>query len=111
MPPPALPSNRRIDHSKVEDYLLHPVKGHGKAQFFQRCGFSRDLWQALRAALFEQAVAGQIINCAVSPFGERYGVRGGLPTPDGRHPPPMICTFWQAESGDDGVRLITAYPD
>jgi hypothetical protein len=40
----------------------------------------------------------------------RTVIRGSLRTPDGRDPPPVVCTVWQADNGLDGVRLITAYP-
>lgn len=36
----ALPPVRRVDRNKVEEYLLHPIKGRGKAAFFEAFGFS-----------------------------------------------------------------------
>lgn len=47
----------------------------------------------------------------VSIWGTRYIVRGGLRTPDGRLPSPVVCTVWPMDLGDTGARLITAYPD
>lgn len=108
---PPLPTDRRVDRSKVEDYLLHPVKGRGKAAFFQSWGFSLAQWEDLRGALLEHAASGQLTHAVVSPYGTRYIVRGGLRTPDGRSPRPMLCSVWQADQGQVGVRLITAYPD
>ena len=108
---PPLPPDRRIDRSKIEDYLLHPIKGRGKAAFFESFGFSPSRWHELHAALLEHAATGDMTDAVVSPYGTRYIVRGALRTPDGRNPQPIVCTVWQAEGGASGVRLITAYPD
>ena len=61
--------------------------------------------------MLDQAAAGEVTDAVVSPYGTRYIVRGGLRTPDGRHPQPIVCTVWQAENREGGVRLITAFPD
>jgi len=108
---PLLPPDRHIDRSKIEDYLLHPINGRGKAAFFQAYGFSLAQWEALRSALLDHAASGHLIEAFVSPYGTRYIVRGGLHTPDGRVPQPRVCGVWQADNGAVGVRLITAYPD
>ncbi|MDP2371613.1 DUF6883 domain-containing protein [Rhodoferax sp.] len=108
---PPLPADRRIDRSKIDDYLLHPVKGRGKAAFFQAYGFAPERWHELRDALLAQAAAGAVLEVVVSPYGNRYIVRGTLGTPSRREPQPMVCTVWQADTGVEGVRLITAYPD
>ena len=108
---PSLPSDHRVDRSKVEDYLLHPINGRGKAAFFAAYGFSPARWDVLRDALLEHAALGRLTNAVVSPYGTRYIVRGGLRTPDGRDPQPTVCSVWQADHGDVGLRLITAYPD
>ena len=106
-----LPPIREIDRAKLEGYLLHPVKGHGKAQFFHRFGFARSDWPALRAALLAQAESGVLVETAASPWGLRYTVRGSIATPSRRRPLPTRCTVWQAGLGENSVRLITAYPD
>ena len=105
-----LPPIRRIDRDKVEGYLLHPVKAHGKAQFFERFGFDRSRWHEFRTALLEHATGGTVIERASSPYGVRYTVRGKIQTPSGRQPP-SVCSVWQADVGENAVRLITAYPD
>lgn len=107
----ALPSDRRVDRSKVEDYLLHTIRGRGKAAFFEAYGFSLANWELLRDALLEHAAAHPVAEAVASAWGTRYSVRGGLRTPDGRQPLPVVCSVWQADIGDAGVRLITAYPD
>jgi hypothetical protein len=107
---PALPADRRIDRNKIDDYLLHPVKGRGKAAFFHAYGFTAERWHEMRDALLAQAAAGAVLEVVASPYGSRYIVRGSLGTPSGREPQPMVCTVWQADNGIEGVRLITAYP-
>ncbi len=108
--PPTLPADRRIDRSKIDGYLLHPVKSRGKAAFFVPFGFAPQRWRELHDALLDHAAAGQLLDVVVSPYGNRYSVRGPLRTPSGREPQPLVCTVWQADNGAEGVRLITAYP-
>jgi len=46
MPTPIiLPDARRIDRSKVDEYLLHPINGRGKAAFFLAYGFTLPRWE------------------------------------------------------------------
>lgn len=108
---PTLPTDRRIDRSKIEEYLLHPINGRGKAAFFEAHGFSLARWEGLRDALLEHAASGRLSEAVVSPYGTRYIVRGGLRTPDARDPQPVVCSVWQADDGAVGLRLITAYPN
>ena len=105
-----LPEARRIDRSKIDEYLLHPINGRGKAAFFEAYGFSLLRWEALRDALLDHALTGLVQEVVVSPYGSRYAVRGGLRTPSGREPLPLVRTVWQADNGAEGVRLITAFP-
>lgn len=108
---PLLPPDRRIDRNKIEGYLLHPIKGRGKAAFFEAYGFTLARWEELRNVLLEHAASGRVTDAVVSLYGTRYIVMGGLRTPGGREPRPVVCSVWQADRGDVGVRLITAYPD
>ena len=108
---PPLPPDRRIERSKIDGYLLHPINGRGKAAFFEAYGFTLARWDELRSVLLEHAASGRVTDAVVSPYGTRYIVSGGLRTPDGRDPRPVVCSVWQADHGDAGVRLITAYPD
>ena len=105
-----LPDIRRVERRKIDEYLLHPINSRGKASFFQAHGFALVRWEALRDALIEHASAWPVAEVVVSPYGSRYLVRGGLRTPSGRDPWPLVCSVWQADNGDTGVRLITAYP-
>ncbi|MCY7314859.1 MAG: hypothetical protein LH480_04375 [Rubrivivax sp.] len=66
-------------------------------------------WEELRDALLEHAAAWPVAEVFDSPYGSRSLVRGGLLTPSGRDPWPMVCSVWQADNGDVGVRLITAF--
>ena len=108
--PPALLDARRIDRDKIDEYLLHPIKGRGKAAFFQAFGFAPERWEELRDALLDHALAGIVQEVVVSPYGSRYIVRGSLRTPGGRRPLPVVCAVWQADNESEGIRLITAYP-
>ncbi len=105
-----LPDLRRIDRSKIDEYLLHPINGRGKASFFQAYGFALERWEELRDALVAHAAAWPVAEVVVSPYGSRHLVRGGLRTPSGRDPWPLVCSVWQADNDAVGVRLITAYP-
>ena len=107
---PSLPPDRRIERNKIEGYLLHPINGRGKAAFFEACGFSPARWEELRDAVLEHAASGDLTEAVVSPYGTRYIVRGGLRSPDGREPQPVVRSVWQADDGAFGVRLITAHP-
>jgi hypothetical protein len=66
MPPPLLPPDRHVERSKIEDYLLHPVKGRGKAAFFEAFGFSLADWQGLRDALLEHADTHPVAEAVVA---------------------------------------------
>lgn len=43
-------------------------------------------------------------------FGTKYIVTGALNTPSGRQPSPVVTAVWQQDTGETGVRFITAYP-
>ena len=45
-----------------------------------------------------------------SEYGTKYIVTGGLATPDGRNPQPIVKAVWIQDQGQDGVRFVTAYP-
>ena len=47
----------------------------------------------------------------MSAYGTRYIARGGLRTPDGREPQPVVRSVRQADNGAVGVWLITTYQD
>jgi len=105
-----LPQERRIDQAKVVEYLLHPVKGHGKAHLFYKLGFTMLGWKLLRDALLVHADSMPVTEAVASDFGTKYIVTGGLGTPDGRNPLPIVRAVWIQDGGQDGVRLVTAYP-
>ncbi len=105
-----LPQERRIDQAKVVQYLLHPVKGHGKAHLFYKLGFTMPGWELLRDTLLVHAEALPVTEAVASEFGTKYIVNGGLATPVGRNPLPIVRAVWIQDEGQDGVRLVTAYP-
>jgi hypothetical protein len=99
-----------VDRRKIEDYLLcrsHP-DGWGKADFFERFGFTVERWKILAEALRRHGQAYNVTNKVESAFGVRYSVDGLLETPDGRNP--MVRTVWIIERGAVIPRLITAHP-
>ena len=110
MRPMRLPEGRRIDRSKLVDYLLHPVNGRGKLDFFSRYGFSQANWASLSNALLEHAQECPVSSRVATSFGAKYIVTGPLMTPSGRLPLPVVAAVWQQDTGASGVRLITAYP-
>lgn len=109
------PENLRVDEEKILDYLLDPkhIEGGGKAQFFQRFGFTRAQWRDLADALKKLGRNYEVIRVVESPYGVKYIVDGELDAPDGRRP--TVRTVWIADKQDDGapsdsVRLVTAHP-
>ena len=104
-------SERQIDKSKLFDYLLHPVNSRGKLGHFSRYGYSQGNWEDLHASLLEHAQKHLVTRVVATKFGTKYIVTGVLNTPSGRQPLPIITAVWQKDTGEVGVRLITAYPD
>ena len=108
-----LPQERRIDRTKLVEYLLHPVKGHGKAHLFYTHNLAvvtMPEWQSLYDALMVHAEAMPVIEAVASNYGTKYIVVGGLGTPDGRNPRPIVRAVWIQDDGQNGVRFVTAYP-
>jgi hypothetical protein len=105
-----LPKKRRIDQAKLVEYLLHPEKGQGKADLFYNYGFTLLGWELLYEALLVHAETRGVIEMFASAYGTKYIVSGGLGTPDGRNPQPIIQAVWIQDEGQEGVRFVTAYP-
>lgn len=102
--------NARIDHEKIEEYLLNLTHRFGgpKAAFFLRFGFKPNEWTLLAAALRQHGQTHSVASMTDTGFGPRFAVEGPLECPDGRKP--LIRTVWQLDHGDIAPRLITAYP-
>ena len=105
-----LPQKRRIDQAKLVEYLLHPEKGHGKAHLFYTFGFTLLGWELLYDALLAHAETMPVTETVASEYGTKYIVVGGLGTPDGRNPRPIVQAVWIRDDGQEGVRFVTAYP-
>lgn len=91
------------------EYLLHPEKGHGKANLFYKFGFSVLGWELLYDALLVHAETMPVTETVASEYGTKYIVVGGLGTTDGRNPRPIVRAVWIQVEGQDGVRFVTAY--
>ena len=105
-----LPTERQIDKANLVEYLLHPVNSRGKLGHFSRYGFSQVNWEKLRESLLEHAQIWPVATMVATEFGTKYIVTGGLSTPSGRQPLPVVTVIWQQDTGEVGVRFITAYP-
>ena len=108
-----LPSADRsiIDAAKIRDYLLslsHPV-GRLKAIFFLNLGYSQDEWSRLAADLRKLALSNEAVPGQVSPYGQKYQVRGTLTGPRGHAA--RIVTVWIVLVREDLPRFVTAYPE
>jgi hypothetical protein len=64
-----LPRERRIDQAKLVEYLLHPEKGHGKANLFYKFGFSVLGWVLLYDALLVHAETMPVTETFASEYG------------------------------------------
>jgi hypothetical protein len=99
-----------VSREKVADYLLnaaHPDNG-GKAEFFERHGFRREIWEALATALKNLAVDGEVIFSGESAHGKKFVVVGGMQSPSGQTP--NVQSIWIVDKGQVAARLVTAYP-
>jgi hypothetical protein len=99
-----------VEQAKICDYLLNPTHrfGASKARFFTRLGFSLDAWEVLAVALKQHGAENEVARVKETGFGPRYEVEGEMAAPDGRRP--RVRTVWQVDEGQDGPRLVTAYP-
>lgn len=99
-----------IDPTQVRDYLLsvsHPI-GRSKAAFFRRLGYTDTEWQRREVDLRALAIAGQASPGEVTRHGRKFLVRGTLRGPSGKQA--AIVTVWILRTGEETVRLVTAYP-
>jgi hypothetical protein len=91
---PELPPDRYVDRSKIEDYLLHPINGRGKAAFFEAYGFSLARWDELHSALLEHAASGRLAELVV-----RLKAPVTLSSVGCAHPTDAIRSRWCAACG------------
>jgi len=99
-----------VEREKIADYLLaasHPDNG-GKAEFFERFGFSRDDWKILADALLKLAREADVSSSSTSAHGRKFVIVGRLETPSGRLA--TVQTIWIMDTGATAARLVTAYP-
>lgn len=103
----AWPSDQMSANELLRDRqcLLQNQLGH-----FSRYGFNQANLEELRESLLEHAQIWPVATMVATEFGTKYIVTVGLSTPSGRQPLPVITVIWQQDTGEDGVRFITAYP-
>jgi len=99
-----------VPPEKLSGYLLSEthVLGKEKARFFRGHGYSNDKVKVLEQGLLAIALEGPVLQEVASAHGTKYIVEGGMMTPQGRII--NVRTVWIAEPGDDGPRLVTAFP-
>jgi hypothetical protein len=102
-------ANSTCDDKKIIDYLLnaaHP-QNRGKANFFERFGFTLANWQELKKSLLDHPKNHSVVNQTSFPYGDMYEVSCSMASPDGRDP--CVRSFWAIEPPDPNPRFITAY--
>ncbi len=99
-----------IPKEKITDYLLSKTHwdGRHKAAFFRAFGFTVEAWDLLVNALHKHVADHEVVKKENSPFGIRYVVEGKMEVPDGRAP--TVRSVWFIGTGEDVLRLVTAYP-
>ena len=101
---PVLPDTRRVDRSKIDEYLLHPINGRGKASFFQAYGFALERWQELRDALLEHASAWPVAELVSPNSLSRLTAAATLFVAACAHPAGVNRGRWCAASGRPTMR-------
>lgn len=99
-----------VPQAKLCDYLLsptHPI-GRFKAAFFAVLGYSIENWERLQVDLLQLARSSKASVGQISPYGEKYEVRGTLVGPSGRRA--NIVTVWIVLKGESCPQLVTAFP-
>jgi len=99
-----------VPPEKLSGYLLSETHALGKekARFFRAHGYSDDKVEVLQRGLLAIAMEGVVLQEVASAHGTKYVVEGRLLTPRGTII--NLRTVWIVEPGDDGPRLVTAYP-
>lgn len=107
-----LPNAERatVRRSKLTGYLLDLAHREGgpKAVFFPGHGFTPEDWPALRAALLQHAMDGEVVDSEEREFGVLYVVEGDMKMADGllRH----VRSVWGIDFGKSAPRLLSAMP-
>jgi hypothetical protein len=99
-----------VARAKIVSYLLDPNhrSGKSKARFFTGHGYTSERWEELAGALLRHAGENEVVKQETTPLGMRLVVEGPLTLRDGVVA--QIRSVWFIESGEQAVRLATAYP-
>ncbi len=112
-PTDRLPNGDRavVPPEKVEAYLLNAlhVQNKGKAQFYERAGYSLSQPERLENDLKTIARTGRVTNTVPTDEGMKYVLIGELTAPNCREY--SITSVWMIEKDQTAPRLITAYPN
>jgi hypothetical protein len=95
-----------VEESKVERYLLSATHAHGrhKQRVFAAAGYNaRSLANALLRVARESDDAEEL----PSPFGQKFAVRGLIPSRSGSL---AVVTIWMLREGKPPPYFVTAYP-
>ncbi len=103
--------NAVVPEAKITNYLLSVthIKGHSKAIFFLRFGFSPDEWEVMASALKQHASEHDIKSVDFNGYGQRFVIEGAIKTPDNRNP--FIRSIWFITDKSDVPSFVSAYPE
>lgn len=99
-----------IPPEKVAVYLLNAlhVQNSGKAQFFERAGYSLSQPERLAEDLKTITRTGRVMGIKITSWGTLYEVVGELLAPNRKKY--LLTTAWFIQAGQTIPRLATAYP-
>lgn len=104
-----LPDNIVVSNEKLLRYLLLPRDENDKSGFLALGGYSLANWKQLKEDLILFAQRNSIGSSEITPFGEKYTIRGTLKGPNGYDL--HIVTIWMTLKSTMETRFITLYPD
>lgn len=100
-----------VPPEKVEEYLLNRlhVQNFGKAQFYEKVGYTRTDAMKLAEDLKLIARTGRVVATEPTPRGTKYVVTGTITAPNRREY--TLLTVWISLTNQTAPRLVTAYPN
>lgn len=102
-----VPSDARIDDTKLTGYLLVQRPWDDKSSYLRRAGFAAENWTDLREAIRRLADAVDAVEDASNDYGTFYRVDGTLAGPTGAV---RVVCIWMKRAIDDGFHFVTLKP-